>query len=75
MACEATFPLGGVKRGDDVAYCKEPGRKLKAISDPWQYGTQLVITARTCERSAAKRTCGIYAVDALVPWAGKTEAK
>lgn len=68
MAGKAPSQLGGVKRGDDVAYCKEPGRKLKAISDPWMYGTQLVITARTCERSAKQRTCGIYAVEALVPY-------
>ena len=61
---------GGVKRGDDVAYCKEPGRKLKAISDPWRYGSKLVVTARTCEKDKKKRTCGLYAVEALVPWDG-----
>ena len=65
--------LGGVKRGDVVAYCKEPGRPLKVISDPYRYGTQTVVTARTCERNKNKRQFGLYALDALVPFAGKAE--
>lgn len=66
-----SFPAGGVKRGDVAAYCRAPARKLLVISDPYEYGGQMVVTARTCERSKAKRQFGLYAVDALVPFAGE----
>ena len=63
--------LGGVKRGVVAAYCREPARKLLVISDPYDYGGQMVVTARTCERNKSKRQFGLYAIDALVPFAGK----
>ena len=63
--------MGGVKRGDVAAYCKEPARPLKVISDPYEYGGRMVVTARTCERDKNKRQFGIYAIDAIVPFAGK----
>lgn len=66
-----SFPAGGVKRGDVAAYCREPARKLLVISDPYEYGGQMVVTARTCERSKSKRQFGLYAIGALIPFAGK----
>lgn len=69
-----SFPIGGVKRGDVCAYCHEPARPLKVISDPYDYNGTKVVTARTCERNKNKRQFGLYALDALIPFAGKEAA-
>lgn len=62
---------GKWKRGDYAAYLHAPETKLLIISDPYDYGGRQVVTARTCEKSKAKRQFGLYAVHSLTPWAGK----
>lgn len=60
-------------RGDYAAYVREPARKLLIISEPYEYGTQTVVTARSCERSKKARQYGLYALEALRPWPERAE--
>jgi len=57
-----------VKRGATIAWHKEPWKPLVCMSDPYNFNGQMVVTARTCEKSKNARTCGMYAVSALVPY-------
>ena len=57
-----------MRRGDYAAYTREPSRKLLIISEPYEYGEKMVVTARSCERSKKARQFGLYALDALRPW-------
>lgn len=56
-----------MRRGDCVAYIHSKKTKLLVISDPYDYGGAMVVTARTCHKSKSRRETGIYAVRALIP--------
>lgn len=62
---------GGWKRGDFAKYIHAPEEKLLIISEPYDYGGRLIVSARTCEKSRAKRRVMLFECRALLPWTGK----
>lgn len=62
-----------IKRGDVVAYWQEPDAPLKAISEPYSFNGQQVVTLQRVARKKVDRKQGIYAVDGLIPYTKKQE--
>ena len=63
-----------VKRGDIVAWWREPHVPLKVISDPYPYnGGGETVTAQRVARKKADRQQGLYRASALVPYVKKEE--
>lgn len=56
-----------MKRGDIMAYHKEPKIPLKLLSEPYAWG-QMVVTAKKMVKPKKDQTTGMYAVSGLIPY-------
>lgn len=56
-----------MKRGDIMAYHKEPGIPLKLLSSPYAWNGQMVVTAKKMAKAKKDQTTGMYVVSGLVP--------